>query len=85
MKCRALQKKGDATFDIIKKYKIYFDNIFSGNNHHINNTKHLIILLCNARHSTFRYLDSSFISLMSLFGDYKLLDFKALDNKFSGD
>src|SRR5690606_1451303 len=34
-KSKPLLTKGDATFDIIQNYKIHFDAIFSGNNHHM--------------------------------------------------
>ena len=82
-----LLKKGDATFDIIKKYKIHFDVIFSGNNHHINNNwafDNLVKVMQDTALSDIWI--PALLVYRHYFGDYKILDFlKLLDNKFSGD
>lgn len=82
-----LLKKGDDTFDIIKKYKTHFDIIFSGNNHHINNNwafDNLIKVMQDTALSDLWI--PSLLVYRQYFGDYKIFDFlKLLDNKFSGD
>jgi uncharacterized protein with ParB-like and HNH nuclease domain len=86
-KVQPLLKKGDDTFDIIKKYKTHFDIIFSGNNHHINNNwafDNLIKVMQDTALSDLWI--PSLLVYRHYFGDYKIFDFlKLLDNKFSGD
>jgi uncharacterized protein with ParB-like and HNH nuclease domain len=82
-----LLKKGDDTFDIIKKYKTHFDIIFSGNNHHINNNwafDNLVKVMQDTALSDIWI--PPLLVYRHYFGDYKIFDFlKLLDNKFSGD
>ena len=82
-----LLKKGDETFDIIKKYKTHFDIVFSGNNHHINNNwafDNLIKVMQDTALSDIWI--PPLLVYRHYFGDHKIFDFlKLLDNKFSGD
>lgn len=82
-----LLKKGDDTFDIIKKYKTHFDILFSGNNHHINNNwafDNLIKVMQDTALSDI-WIPPLLVYRYN-FGDFKILQFlKLLDNKFSGD
>ncbi|WP_282787910.1 DUF262 domain-containing protein [Flavobacterium croceum] len=86
-KAEPLLKKGDETFDIIKKYKIHFDIIFSGNNYHITHNwafDNLIKVMQDTALSDIWI--PPLLVYRHYFGDYKILDFLILlDNKFSGD
>ncbi|MBJ2124488.1 DUF262 domain-containing protein [Flavobacterium sp. IB48] len=86
-KAPALLKKGDDTFELIKAYKVHYDVIFSGNNHHISNNwafDNLISVLNDTALSDIWI--PPLLVYRHNFGDYKILDFlKLLDNKFSGD
>lgn len=75
-KVTPLLKKGDDTFDIIKKYKTHFDIIFSGNNHHINNNwafDNLIKVMQDTALSDLWI--PSLLVYRHYFGDYKILIF----------
>lgn len=82
-----LLKKGDETFDLIKAYKVHYDAIFSGNNHHITNNwafDNLISILNDTALSDIWI--PPLLVYRHKFGEEKIFDFlKALDNKFSGD
>ncbi|MCH3885666.1 DUF262 domain-containing protein [Tenacibaculum aquimarinum] len=86
-KASALLKRGDETFDIIKKYKTHFDVIFSGNNHHIDNNwafDNLVKVMQDTALSDIWV--PPLLVYRENFGEDKIFDFLILlDNKFSGD
>lgn len=86
-KAPALLKRGDDTFDIIKKYKTHFDIIFSGNNHHINNNwafDNLVKVMQDTALSDIWV--PPLLVYRENFGEDMIFNFLTLlDNKFSGD
>ncbi|MCF8222727.1 MAG: DUF262 domain-containing HNH endonuclease family protein [Bacteroidales bacterium] len=82
-----LLKKGEETFDFIKKYKQHNDQIFSGNNHYITNNwsfDNLINLLIDTAISDIWV--PPLLAYRESFGDNYIYEFLLkLDNKFSGD
>ncbi|MBD0725536.1 hypothetical protein B6A10_10130 [Flavobacterium sp. L1I52] len=86
-KSQPLLKKGDETFELIKAYKVHYDAVFSGSNHHINNNwafDNLISILNDTALSDIWI--PPLLVYRHNFGEEKIFEFlKLLDNKFSGD
>lgn len=82
-----LLTRGTETFEIIKEYKQHFDDLFSGNNHHINKNwafDNLVSVMEDTALSDIWI--PPLLSYKKCFGEYKLYEFLVLlDNKFSGD
>lgn len=82
-----LLKKGDETFDIIKAYKVHFDAVFSGNNHHLTNNwafDNLVKVMQDTALSDIWI--PPLLVYRHHFGETRILDFLILlDNKYSGD
>ncbi len=83
----ALLNKGADTFEYLKKYKKHYNELFSNNNHHLNNTwefDNLINIMQDTIPSDLWV--PPLLAYKEYFGDMRLLEFlKKLDNKFSGD
>lgn len=82
-----LLSRGDETFELIKKYKQHFDDLFSGNNHHLNGNwafDNLISVMEDTALSDIWV--PPLLTYKKSFGESKLYEFLVLlDNKFSGD
>lgn len=82
-----LLKMGKDTFDLIKKYREHYNQIFSGNNYHINKNyafDNLITILEDTAFSDIWI--PPLLAYREAFGEYRIYDFLVkLDNKFSGD
>lgn len=86
-KASPLLAKGDETFDMIMRYKSYYDTLFCGNNYHITNNwsfDNLISVLKDTALSDIWI--PPLLVYMDKFGEDRIYDFlRCLDNKFSGD
>lgn len=80
-------KRGKETFDLVKKYREHYNQIFGGNNYHINGNyafDNLVTILNDAALSDIWI--PPLLAYREYFGEYRIYDFLVkLDNKFSGD
>ena len=82
-----LLNRGDDTFELIKEYKKHYDQIFGGNNFHLNNNwafDNLVSLMNDTALSDIWI--PPLLNYRKNFGDKKIFEFLVLlANKFSGD